>query len=161
MGGIAALWYAAQRPDVVRQAYAIAPAFLMFARFRAELPAERREAWDADGAISVEVGDRILKVGSGAVADEARYPTARLARELGVPARIFHGANDEVVPVSLSRDFAAECPAAELVEIEGGDHRLHESRDFLFESMWDEPLVPEARAAGGRRHDSPKAQRSA
>ncbi len=148
MGGITALWYAARHPRMVEQVYAIAPAFLMFSRFRAGLPPGEAEAWEASGRLSAPVGDTVLEVGWEAVTDERRYPTGELADELQVPTRIFHGSDDEVVPVSLSRDFAADCPVADLVEIDGGDHRLHEFRDFLFESMWDEPLVPGGR--GGR-----------
>ncbi len=142
MGGIAALWYAALHPEDIEQVHAIAPAFLMFSRYRAGLGAGERRDWESTGRFVAEVGENSFEVGFSAVEDEAEYPTDRLARELRVPARIFHGSDDEVVPVSLSRDFVKECPVAELVEIEGGDHRLHEHRDLLFESMWDEPLVP-------------------
>ena len=41
---------------------------------------------------------------------------------LGVPQLLVHGADDDIVPVSQSRDYAAREPSAELVELEGVDH---------------------------------------
>ena len=41
---------------------------------------------------------------------------------LGVPQILVHGTEDDTVPVSYSRDYAAADPLAELVELEGADH---------------------------------------
>ena len=136
MGGIAALWYAALHPERVRRVFAIAPAFRMAERLAASLSQPERRAWARRGFLSFPVGETALEFGWDAVTDEARYPTERLAAELRTPAVLLHGSEDAVVPVELSRDFAEECAAAELVEIEDGDHRLTEHRDFLFEAMW-------------------------
>ena len=136
MGGIAALWYAALHPGAVRRVFAIAPAFAMAARFAASLSAAARRHCAEHGFLSVPIGDRDLEVGWGMVADEEAYPMDRLAAELRTPALLIHGDEDAVVPPELSRDFAGSCAAADLVEIEGGDHRLSEQKDLLFEIMW-------------------------
>ena len=136
MGGIAALWYAALHPAAARRVFAIAPAFLMAARLAASLSAAARRDWATNGAFPLAVGDRELRIGWGGVADEGRYPFDDLANRLQTSALLIHGDADAVVPVELSRDFAAACAAAELVEIEGGDHRLSEEKDLLFEIMW-------------------------
>ena len=136
MGGIAALWYAALHPAAVRLVFALAPAFLMAARFAASLSAAARRDWSVDGFLPVSVGDRDLEIGWGIVEDEGGYPMERLAADLRTPALLIHGAQDAVVPPELSQDFARSCPAAEVVEIEGGDHRLSEAKDLLFEIMW-------------------------
>ena len=136
MGGIAALWYAALFPGAVRRVFVIAPAFRMAARFAASLSAAARREWAGRGFLSVSVGDRDLEIGWGMVPDEDGYPTERLAAVLGTPSLLIHGDADAVVPVELSRDFAGSCNAAELVEIEGGDHRLSGAKDLLFEIMW-------------------------
>ena len=136
MGGIAALWYASLWPAAVRVVFAIAPAFLMAARFAASLSAAARRDWSDRGFLSVSVGDRDLEIGWGMVTDEDGYPMERLAEELRTPSLLIHGDEDTVVPPELSRDFAASCSAADLVEIEGGDHRLSDRKDLLFEIMW-------------------------
>ena len=136
MGGIAALWYAGLHPGFVSGVYAIAPAFGMAQRLAASLSAPERRAWAQRGFLSFPIGDRVLEFGWGAVTDEDRYPDEALARRLTTPSLLLHGAADAVVPVDLSRDFAASCPAATLFEIEDGDHRLGEHRDVLFEIIW-------------------------
>lgn len=152
MGGIAALWHAALRPGSVAQVFAIAPAFRMAARLAASLSATERAAWARRGFLPIPVGERVLEVGWDAVADEEDYPTERLAALLRIPALLLHGAEDAVVPVGLSRDFAAAAPTADLIEIEDGDHRLTEERDFLFEAMWE---AYRRRTAGERAGSSP------
>ena len=151
MGGIAALWHAALQPEAVAQVFAIAPAFRMAARLAASLSATERAAWARRGFLPIPVGERVLEVGWDAVADEEDYPTERLAALLRIPALLLHGAEDAVVPVGLSRDFAAAAPTADLIEIEDGDHRLTEERDFLFEAMWE---AYRRRAAGERAGSS-------
>ena len=136
MGGITALWYAALHPGDIHRVFAIAPAFLMAARFAASLSAEARRDWANRGFVPVPVGDRDLEIGWGIVADEDGYGMERLAADLGTPSLLIHGDEDAVVPPELSRDFAGSCNAAELVEIEGGDHRLSGAKDLLFEIMW-------------------------
>ena len=136
MGGIAALWYASLFPGAVRRVFAIAPAFRMAARFAASLSAAARREWAARGFLSVSIGDRDLEVGWGMVMDEDGYPMERLAADLRTPALLIHGDEDAVVPPELSRDFAGSCAAADLIEIEGGDHRLSGAKDLLFEIMW-------------------------
>ena len=136
MGGIAVLWYAALHSGGVERVFAIAPAFLMAARFAASLSAGARRDWAGQGFLPVSVGDRDLAIGWSIVADEENYAMERLAEELRTPSLLLHGAEDAVVPPALSRDFADLCPAAELAEIEGGDHRLSEHQDVLFELTW-------------------------
>ena len=136
MGAMAALWYAALHPGAVLRVFAIAPAFRMAARFSASLSAAARRDWSANGTLPVPVGDRDLQIGWDMVEDESRYPMERLAADLSTPSLLIHGDQDAVAPAELSRDFTASCRVAELVEIEGGDHRLSEHRDLLFEIMW-------------------------
>ena len=136
MGGIAALWYAALHPGAIRQVFAIAPAFLMAARFAASLSAAARRDWADRGFLPLAIGENVLEFGWEAVVDEDRYPMERLAAALRTPSLLLHGAEDAVVPPELSRDFADSCAVAGLVEIEGGDHRLSAERDLIFGNMW-------------------------
>lgn len=136
MGGIAALWYAALNPNAVERVFAIAPAFLMAARAAASLSAAERRNWADRGFLPFPVGDGVLEFGWEAVVDEDRYDMDRLSADLRTPSLLIHGDEDAVAPPELSRDFARSCSAAELVEIEGGDHRLSGAKDLLFEIAW-------------------------
>ncbi len=137
MGGVAALWYAALHPARVRLVVAIAPALRMAARVAASLSAEERRRWRERGFLPVPIGEDTLEIGPDIVADEDDFLPDRLAATLRAPTLILHGTDDAVVPIGLSRNFVEECPSARLQEIEGGDHRLQEHRDFLFEAAWE------------------------
>ena len=77
------------------------------------------------------------------VEDESHYLIPDLVKRLQTPTLILHGSNDESVPCQLSRSFAARVDLAELVEIEGGDHRLTDHKDRLFKEMWKFAGPPE------------------
>ena len=72
------------------------------------------------------------RLGNGAAAALLRSPREARAHyaiaspaalaPLGVPQLLVHGAADEIVPVSQSRDYAARDPRVDLVELEGADH---------------------------------------
>lgn len=52
-----------------------------------------------------------------------RRPLARLARAEGARIVIFHGAQDEIIPVAMGRELAAACPGvAQFHEIAGAHH---------------------------------------
>ena len=136
MGGIAALWYASLNPGTIQRVFAIAPAFLMAARFAASLSSAARREWGEREFLPLSIGERDLEIGWGVVKDEDAYPMERLAADLRTPSLLIHGDEDAVVPPELSRDFAGSCSVADLVEIEGGDHRLTDRKDLLFEIMW-------------------------
>lgn len=53
-----------------------------------------------------------------------RYATTSPAAlaPLGIPQLLVHGTDDDIVPISQSRDHAARDPLAELVEVDGADH---------------------------------------
>jgi pimeloyl-ACP methyl ester carboxylesterase len=76
-------------------------------------------------------------LGYGFVEDEARYPIATLVRKLKTPTLILHGTQDEAVPYRLSRNFAQKVQVAKLTLIAGGDHRLTDHKELLFQEMWD------------------------
>ena len=152
MGGVAALWYAALHPEGVRLVVAIAPALGMATRMAASLSAAARRQWSERGFLPVSIGEEKLEIGPAVVEDEGNYLDERLAIELTAPTLILHGAEDPVVPVELSRDLAAGCPAVRLTEIEDAGHRLRDHRDFLFEAAWERDReLAHSRASGLKR----------
>ena len=131
MGGYLAAIYASVHLEVERLVL-LAPAFGLMRRWPETLGADRVEQWRRRGALDVyhygEGRDRALDY--GLVEDGRRYPDFP---DFHQPALIFHGAQDPVVPVSLSREFAAGHPNVRLLEMPSG----HELTDVL-EPMWEQ-----------------------
>lgn len=136
MGGLTALWFAAQKPGVVTRVMVIAPAFEMAGRLLLSLGPGRAKQWRREGTLHLDTGYAEFDLGYGFVEDETRYPTESLRRRLKTPSLILHGSDDEVVPCQLSRRFAERLEPVEIVELPGGDHRLTASKERLFEEMW-------------------------
>jgi hypothetical protein len=115
----------AERDDRVKAVVLLAPAFHFVDRWKAQLGAEwddwKRTGWRdvydfATGGTS--------KVDWGFMEDAAMIYAHRI--DLHVPALIIHGTKDETVPISHSREFAANKPNVTLLELDDG-HQLLDS----------------------------------
>lgn len=104
MGGYLAALYAARHPEVDRLVL-MAPAFCFARRWAEMLGSARLEHWRATGRLDVfhygcgetrSVGWRLME-------DARQFEDFPQLRQ---PVLIFHGAEDTVVPPSLSEDFA-------------------------------------------------------
>jgi pimeloyl-ACP methyl ester carboxylesterase len=136
MGGLTAVWYSALNPHGLKANILIAPAFEMAGRFLLSLGPQKAQRWRRERTIHIESEFAEFDLSYGFVEDEFRYSTTSLIKRLKTPTLILHGSADESVPCQLSRKFAARVDVATLVEIEGGDHRLIEYKEELFEEMW-------------------------
>lgn len=129
MGGYLAALYAARHPEVERLVL-LAPAF-GFARLWTEsLGAERVAAWQRDGSMPVMnyAEDGEAPLGWQLMQDARRYEEMPAIVQ---PCLIYHGVNDTVVPVSVSREFARTRPNVELRERDS-DHELTNVVDELW-----------------------------
>ena len=117
-GGHLALWLAA-RHRLPTGALAAEPRVRPAAAIGLAAVSDLERAWRDD----LGSGAAEALLGSFDAAPE-RYAVASPAAlaPLGVPQLLIHGAEDDIVPVSQSRDHAARDPQAELVELEGADH---------------------------------------
>ena len=131
MGGYLAALYAARHPEVVRLML-MAPAFGFLSLWPEWLGANRIDEWRESGELEFfNYADQCMrKVKYGLIEDGARFEEYP---DFHQPALIFHGVNDDVVPVENSRRFAASHPAARLIELESG----HELTDVM-DRMWGE-----------------------
>jgi uncharacterized protein len=68
------------------------------------------------------------------VVDARRYPLAQIDRLL--PTVIIHGINDDVIPISASRDFSNSRHWVELLEWES-DHQLTDVSDRIWQKICD------------------------
>ena len=129
LGGYLAALFAARHPQVMRVVL-LAPAFGFARRWSDRLGAEAMERWRSTGALRIphygmrtdaDLGYQLIE--DGVLYEE--YPDVRQ------PALIYHGDGDDLVPVNLSREFAALHANARLVVVRSG----HELTDVLDE-MW-------------------------
>jgi pimeloyl-ACP methyl ester carboxylesterase len=135
MGGITGAWYSANRPGVVRANILIAPAFEMAGRLLLGLGPKKSQRFRSERVIHLDTEYASFDLDYGFVEDESRYPVSKLVERLQTPTLIVHGSNDESVPCQLSRRFAAKSKVVKFIEIEGGDHRLTDHKELLFEEM--------------------------
>jgi pimeloyl-ACP methyl ester carboxylesterase len=130
LGGYLAALYAAAQGSEVEQLVLLAPAFGFHDLWVERLGPEEVRRWQDSGTLSVfhygEGGHADLSYEF--LADAEKYPPYPDCR---VPALIFHGTQDELVPVANSARFVREHPEARLVEVNSG----HELTDVL-EEIW-------------------------
>jgi pimeloyl-ACP methyl ester carboxylesterase len=128
MGGYLAGLYAAAHPEVERLVL-LAPAFGFASRWREMQGPEVISHWRDTGWLEVlHYGDRAQRrVHYGLLEDAANLPGFPDFRQT---ALIFHGVNDSVVPVELSREFVASHLNARLREMDS-DHELLDVLDVI------------------------------
>jgi peroxiredoxin len=115
LGGYLASLYAAAHPEVARLVL-LAPAFGFAERWSQRIGEPRPAYLDV-----FHYGENcVRRVHYGLIADALRYPAAP---DFTQAACIFHGVNDDVVPIEYSRSFAAVHPNVRLTELDS-DHDL-------------------------------------
>lgn len=121
LGGYLAALYAAAHPEVERLVL-LAPAFNFPVRWAESSGPAKMRTWKNNGWLDVYhyADQRTRRVHYGLYEDALHYAGNPNFRQ---PARIYHGVNDATVPVSHSRDFAAQHPNAALTELDS-DHEL-------------------------------------
>lgn len=132
LGGYLTSVFAALHPRQVERAIMMAPAFCFARRWPAELPAMAE--WRRAGVMELfHYGEkRTREIGYNLIADGLKYEDYPYVRK---PALILHGALDQVVPVSLSEEFAARhASTARLVIYPKSGHELTD----VVEEMWAE-----------------------
>jgi pimeloyl-ACP methyl ester carboxylesterase len=121
MGGYLAALYASTHPEVDRLVL-LAPAFSFSDRWDDLVKPEGMAAWRNTGWLEVfHYGEaRQRRIHYGLYEDALTHPASP---DFTQPARIFHGVNDAVVPIELSRNYAATHPNTILTEYDS-DHEL-------------------------------------
>jgi pimeloyl-ACP methyl ester carboxylesterase len=115
MGGYLASLYAATHPEASRLVL-LAPAFEFAERWNQRIGEPKPAYLDV-----FHYGEnRMRRVHYGLIEDALQYPAAPGFTQ---PAWIFHGTQDDVVPIEYSRSFAAAHLNAHLTELDS-DHEL-------------------------------------
>jgi pimeloyl-ACP methyl ester carboxylesterase len=128
LGGWLAALYAAWHPEVPRLVL-MAPAFGFPRRWAERLGQAQVREWRRTGALEVfhYAENRSRSLAYGLLEDAVRYEDYPDFRQ---PALIFHGAHDDVVPVTLSERFAAAHRNASLEVLDSG-HDLLNVLDYM------------------------------
>jgi len=131
LGGYLAALYAARHPEVARVVL-LAPAFGFARRWPQRLGERAVQAWRETGWLTVYHYARKeeARVHYALLEDGLRYEEFPPVKQ---PVLVFHGTRDEVAPASLSEEFRALHPHAELRLFDSG----HELSDVL-EPMWQQ-----------------------
>lgn len=129
LGGYLAALYASEHPEIERLVL-LAPAFHFADRWAARVGAAGMAEWARTGKLDVfhYAENRSMQLDYRFYEDAREYP-----KEPGFlqPALLIHGYRDDVVPASLSEDFASRHPNAVLHVLDSG----HELTDVL-EPIW-------------------------
>lgn len=138
-GGWLSLLAAMQHPKQVAGVVLIAPAINFIQHYFGNLPPPLTAQWQQEGLHTFT--DPCSGEGytlHADILDDADRCTIDLdTLSLDTPLRVLHGAQDEVVPVEISRSLEQRPPSADTrVEvIPGGDHRLNQHMDRILHAV--------------------------
>ena len=134
MGGYLSALYASKHLEVEKLVL-LAPAFGFAERWKIRLGEAKMAEWKREGSIEMMhyATGKPEPVGYGLIEDGLSFAAEPAFTQ---PAMIFHGTEDDVVPVSFSRDFVAKRPNASLREMKSG----HELTDVM-EEIWEESEI--------------------
>lgn len=120
-GGLTAAWLAQKHSQVV-QLFLLAPAFEFAIHWLPRLGDQYRR-WQETGVLEVYhyTKERLLPLSYGFAKDLLEYDDRQLQRP--VPTLIFHGLQDEVIPIEASRRYCEGRPWVSRVELDS-DHAL-------------------------------------
>ncbi len=122
LGGLTSAHLGQQYPQVQRLVL-LAPAFGFLSHWLTKLGDEQIQRWQQEQYLMIhhyEQG-RSLPLSYNFVTDAAPYQEEILQRP--IPTLILHGKQDEVIPITASREFARSRPWVELLELDS-DHSL-------------------------------------
>ncbi|BAY94355.1 MULTISPECIES: YqiA/YcfP family alpha/beta fold hydrolase [unclassified Tolypothrix] len=122
LGGLTAA-HLGQKYSQVQSLVLLAPAFGFLSHWLPKLGDEQVQRWQQEKYLMVDhYGEkRSLPLSYEFVTDAQQYQEAVLQRP--IPTLILHGTNDEVIPITASREFAISRPWVNLVELDS-DHAL-------------------------------------
>jgi alpha-beta hydrolase superfamily lysophospholipase len=133
-GGFLAMWYTYLYPEKVDKLILMAPALNFSADFISATLGTTHSEWKQKNTILVEhyrFGGDIPLNYSFYTDLKANPPPDFSSSEFSVPTIIFHGINDEIVPIKWSQDFSEKNPIITLYSLED-DHQLLNQKEFMW-----------------------------
>ncbi|HAA30781.1 MAG TPA: esterase [Cyanobacteria bacterium UBA8553] len=133
LGGLTSAWLG-QRHSQVQQLVLLAPAFEFLWHWLPNLGQGKLSQWQASGYLpTYHYGEgRSLPLHYKFVEDASHYQENQLLRP--VPTLILHGRNDQVIPISASRDYASVRPWVQLIDLDS-DHALNDVMPQIWQAI--------------------------
>ncbi|ALF54428.1 esterase [Nostoc piscinale CENA21] len=133
LGGLVSA-HLAKQYEQVQRLILLAPAFGFLSHWLPKLGDEAMKRWQQDKYLMVyHYGEaRSLPLSYDFVTDAQQYQEDILQRP--VPTLILHGRQDEVIPITASRNFADSRPWVKLIELES-DHALGNVTDKIWQAI--------------------------
>lgn len=142
LGGLTAT-IIAQKCSQIKQLILLAPAFDFLTHWLPKIGEKQLQLWENDRYLpTYHYGEqKLLPLHYDFLTDARRYhgfTSDRLWRVLRddrvIPTLIFHGINDDVIPISVSQNFADRHPGVKLIELDS-DHQLTNSLDLIWQEI--------------------------
>ena len=133
LGGLTSA-FIAQRHSQVQRLVLLAPAFGFLSHWLPQLEEEQLHQWQVSGYLPIyHYGEmRSLPLHYKFVEDAHQYQQTQLVRP--VPTLILHGKQDEVIPITASREYATVRPWVKLIELDS-DHALTDMMPKIWEAI--------------------------
>lgn len=133
LGGLTAAIIAQNCPQVQRLIL-LAPAFDFLTHWLPKIGEKQLQLWESDRYLpTYHYGEKkLLPLHYDFLTDARRYH--RFTSGCLVPTLILHGINDDVIPIAASRNFAANHPWVELIELDS-DHQLTNVSDRIWQEI--------------------------
>jgi uncharacterized protein len=133
LGGWAALLLAQQYPQI-EQLILLAPALGFPQPWLSSIGDDNLRYWQAEGSWPIYhyIERQEIPLFYNFVPDAQQYAAQEFTRQL--PTLIFHGKNDEVVPIELSQHYASNHPEVTLHELDS-DHGLGNVLPLIWSKM--------------------------
>ncbi len=133
-GGLTASWVATQNPDKIKALILLAPAFNFATHLRNIVTEDTFLQWEKEGYFSVyHYGDNQHKsLHYNFWTDLLSYDESLINHS--IPTLIFHGINDETIPIQSTRDYVKNNPNAILKQLDS-DHSLNNCLDDIWQDL--------------------------
>ncbi|HEY9653094.1 MAG TPA: YqiA/YcfP family alpha/beta fold hydrolase [Coleofasciculaceae cyanobacterium] len=133
LGGLTSAWLGQQNSQVQRLVL-LAPAFGFLSHWLPQLEEQELREWQTSGyRLVYHYGEkRSLPLHYQFVDDARQYQEDQLVRP--IPTLILHGKQDEVIPLSASRNYALLRPWVKLIGLES-DHALTDVMPQIWEAI--------------------------
>ncbi|MBD2195633.1 MULTISPECIES: YqiA/YcfP family alpha/beta fold hydrolase [Calothrix] len=142
LGGLTAA-HIGQKSLQVQRLVLLAPAFGFLSHWLAKLGEEKIQRWQQEKYLPVYhyKEGRELPLHYDFLIDAAQYQENGLKRP--IPTLILHGTEDEVIPISASREYARLRPWVELIELDS-DHSLGNVTEEIWQAIHRFCQLPES-----------------